>query len=125
MKAAIASDDTDVMPRRGDPDYYALRTWVPGTRPRLSEAFRFRRAIRVVRVDEATVERATRAFDDTVATIEARVVEEASNGSIRQTWQPNCRHRKMCAACDFRFFCPTPTTHGQDPAVSDDGSDGF
>jgi hypothetical protein len=123
MKAAVAAGDTDVMPQRGDHDYYALQTWVPGTRARLSETLRFRRALRVVRVDEASVERATRAFDETVATIETRVVEEAGNGSIRQTWRPTCEHRKMCIACDFRFFCPAPALRGQDPIAADSGDD--
>jgi hypothetical protein len=110
MRAAISAGRTDVAPRRGDPDDYALQAWLPGTEARLSEAFRFRRGVRVVRVDQASIERATRAFDEIVAEIEGRVVAEFVQGSIRANWPPTCDEEETCVACDFRYFCPRPAT---------------
>jgi CRISPR/Cas system-associated exonuclease Cas4 (RecB family) len=108
LKSAIDRNRTDVAPVRGDPDYYVLRTWTPGSVPHFSEDFRFRRAIRVIPVDEASIVQATSAFDDIVLNIEERVMREASNGSIMGTWEPNCGDEETCAACDFRYFCASP-----------------
>ncbi len=108
MRVAIEKGQTDVAPRRGSADYYALESWTPGTEPRLSETFRFQRAIRVVPVDRKGIDEATRAFDEIVAEIESRIREETSSGSILKTWGPTCQESETCAACDFRHFCPSP-----------------
>lgn len=55
LKSAMDGDRTDLAPDRGDPDYYALRTWTPGTEARFSDGFLFRRAIRVIPVDETSI----------------------------------------------------------------------
>jgi hypothetical protein len=52
--------------KRGDPDFYALQAWTPGTVPQFSDTFRFRRAIRVIPIDQASMEEATSAFDSIV-----------------------------------------------------------
>jgi hypothetical protein len=106
LRNAIAAGNTDVAPVRGDPDFYALQAWAPGAASGLSEAFRFRRAIRVIPITEASITRATGEFDQIVSEIEARVVDEAANGSIRASWPPTCDELDTCVACDFRFFCP-------------------
>src|SRR5438128_915146 len=80
----------------------------PQGRHLLSEAFRFRRAIRAIPITEASIARATSEFDQIVSEIEGRVVEEAIQGSIRATWPPTCNETETCIACDFRFFCPRP-----------------
>lgn len=108
MRAAIAKKNTDIAPVRGDPDYYALSSWTAGAAPRLSDAFRFRRAIRVIPITERSIEHATRQFDQIVAEIESRVREEEIRGSIRETWPPDCESPETCIACDFRHFCPRP-----------------
>lgn len=106
FRRQILKGDTDVVPFSGSEDDYNVRAWVPGTSLRLSEAFRYNRAIRVVAIDERSMAEATSAFDDTVAQIESRVVDEAECGSISRIWEPDPRNRKTCVACDFRTFCP-------------------
>jgi hypothetical protein len=106
LRTAIENGRTDVTPEPGAPDYYAIHTWTPGAAHGLSEAFRFRRALRVIPITEESIERATREFDLIVGEIEGRVGEEAARGSIRQTWHPTCDEAETCIACDFRFFCP-------------------
>lgn len=108
MRKEIADGTTDVAPARGDRDFYALRTWTPGTVPNFSGAFRFRRAIRVIPVDQQSMQQATSEFDDIVRNIEESVANEAVNGSIMATWRPDCLDDATCAACDFRYFCPSP-----------------
>ncbi len=114
LRGDIAAGETDVAPRRGDPDYYALNAWVAGSAAGLSASFRFRRAIRVVPVDEASIARATGRFDDIVSEIEARIMREEAQGSIRAAWPPTCKDPETCSACDFRFFCPDPATSERD-----------
>lgn len=108
LRSAIALERTDIVPERGDLDFYALQAWTPGASSGLSEAFRFRRAIRVIPITEDSIERATSEFDLIVSEIESRVVAEATQGSIRATWPPTCNEPGTCIACDFRFFCPRP-----------------
>jgi hypothetical protein len=108
MRSAIENRQTDVAPTRGDPDYYALRTWTTGAAPRLSTAFRYRRAIKVIPVTQQSIDNATRQFDQIVAEIEGRVRDEEIRGSIRNTWPPTCDSLETCIACDFRHFCPRP-----------------
>lgn len=118
MRTAIAAGRTDVAPERGDPDDYALQTWVPGTDALLSQEFRFRRALRIIRVDEASIAHATTQFDNIVAKIEGRVLEEFERGSIDAAWPATCQEQETCVACDFRYFCPNsladPTVAGAD-----------
>lgn len=108
LRAAIARGRTDVVPTRGDPDFYALQAWTPGAAPGLSAPFRYRRAIRVIPVTEASIAHATGEFDQIVSEIEWRVLDEATRGSIRATWPPTCKEPDTCVTCDFRFFCPRP-----------------
>jgi hypothetical protein len=102
----LIAETTDVLPQRGDPDYYALQARTAGADHGLSDAFRFRRAIRVLPVTEESVILATREFDLIVSEIEGRVMDEAARGSIRATWPATCDEAETCIACDFRFFCP-------------------
>ncbi len=116
LRDQIRCNSTDVVPQKGDPDDYAIRAWVAQSKLKLSEAFRFRRALRVIPIDQDSIQRATSTFDKTVGQIESRVVDEADCGSIAQTWKPEgSRDEQTCAACDFRPFCPSPA-RGSDSA---------
>lgn len=123
LRAAIAANRTDVAPTRGDPDDYALQTWTPGTVAQLSQEFRFRRAIRVIRVDEASIAHATAQFDGIVAEIEGRVLEEFDRGSINAAWPATCEEEETCNACDFRYFCERSLADGRVAAAENEGGD--
>ena len=123
MRASIAAGRTDVAPRRGDPDDYALQTWMPGTDAHLSQEFRFRRALRVIRVDAASITHATAQFDDIVAEIEGRVLEEFERGSIAAAWPATCQEAETCIACDFRYFCPNSLAEATVAADANAGGD--
>lgn len=109
LRDQIRQQRTDVFPHSGSPDDYAIRAWTPGATLQLSEAFRYARALRVVPVNGDSIDRATTAFDNTVAQIEARVADEAVCASISDTWRAEgLRDGQTCAACDFYPFCPNP-----------------
>jgi hypothetical protein len=105
---------TDVLPERGSPDYYALTTARPGTVAgrELSEAFRLRRALRVIAVTEDSKRSAEAAFDGVVVDIERRLQSEIGGGDILRAWDPSCSDPDTCVACDSRYYCPRPAGKG-------------
>jgi hypothetical protein len=108
LKSAMKTGNADVFPAKGTPDAYQLSTWRPGNAiPQFSLPFRLARAIRVIPVTAASQTAAANHFDNVVLGIELCVVAEASAGTIMQHWTP-CGDAEMCAACDFRHFCPNP-----------------
>jgi len=108
LRREIEKGATDIRPLQGDRDDYTLRVWRPGSDPVFSEDFLWRRALRVIEIDEGSISKATSAFDETVRDIEANVADEALTGSIMTTWTPNCTEYQTCVACDFQSFCPKP-----------------
>jgi CRISPR/Cas system-associated exonuclease Cas4 (RecB family) len=123
MRKAIENGQTDVVPIRGDADYYALTAWTAGAAPRLTDAFRYRRAIRVIPVTQQSIDHATGQFDQIVAEIESRVRDEEIRGSIKNTWPPNCDSAETCIACDFRHFCPRPAASREELATAEAAGD--
>lgn len=100
--------NTDVIPPNGSRDSYELSLWQPGRAiPNFSQSFRLQRAIRVIPVTQQSQRFATTQFDNVVLQIEQCVASEAAAGRIRGHWQGN-GDEATCAACDFRYFCPTP-----------------
>lgn len=122
---------TDVVPDEGSADDYQIQAWVPGAQAELSEAYRLRRALRVVPVTPESKSTATAEFDGMVSRIEDSVQREAQTGSIASAWAPSCEDPKTCVACDFLSFCPDPadgadgalTTSGE--LLSSEDDDGF
>jgi len=73
----------------------------------LSLDFLRRRATRVIKVDEAAIERSLASFDDVVEEIEMSVVNEVATGRLIANWKPVPRD-ESCTICDFNNFCPAP-----------------
>ena len=95
-------------PASGSHDDYLLRTWRPGSAvPAFSLDFRLRRAIRVVPIDDPSIQIAVSKFDEVVTRIESCVSQEAQHGAIMEHW-PKEGDDPTCDACDFRHFCPSP-----------------
>lgn len=108
LKRQVGKGDTDVRPASGSPDDYLLRTWRPGSAvPAFSLDFRLRRAIRVVPIDDPSIQIAVAKFDEIVTRIESCVSHEAQHGTIMEHW-PKEGDDPTCDACDFRHFCPSP-----------------
>jgi len=71
----------------------------------LTEAYRLKRSLRVIRVDEATVSDSLANFDAVVGEIEESVWRETTSGQLTASWQPHPRD-ETCTACDAKTFCP-------------------
>ncbi|WP_437991300.1 PD-(D/E)XK nuclease family protein [Sorangium sp. So ce145] len=98
----------DVVPEPGSADYYAIHRWQPGAAvPKLSLAFRMRRAIRVIDVSDARQAEAVAAIDDVVSEIETSAQAEFRSGIIPTHWKA-CGDAATCEACDFKHTCPSP-----------------
>ena len=110
LRKELAAGQTDVGPEKGSVDERVMALWARGLSPQdqLSEAFRLRRALRVIPVTETSIARATQAFDRVVQEIEICVADEARSGKIATAWKPSCQDAETCVACDFRNFCPLP-----------------
>ena len=98
--------DTDVLPQGGDAQ--RLDAWLgrASGRLRLSEGFRYERALLVVPVTQKLIDQALREFDQTVTQIEASVAAESSGDSLRRSWHAS-PDDQTCAVCDWRSFCPS------------------
>lgn len=117
LRREAANGETDVLPTTGSRDAYQLSTWRPGNAiPDFSFQFRLQRAIRVIPIDASSQTTAISAFDNVVAQIEQCVAAEASAGTILQHWSPE-GDAETCAACDFRYFCPSPHPHASSYSV--------
>ena len=123
LQRELRNAQTDIVPEEGSQDDYQIRGWQPGAQLNLSEAFRFRRAIKVITVTPESKTHATQQFDALVAEIENAVEHEAEMGSISAAWEPTCREPGTCIACDFLSFCPRPAVgaaHDAAPLEEDD-----
>ena len=106
LQDEIKADLTDVIPSTGSEELRKITKWNKNDEvPELSLDFRFRRAIRIVKVNRQTIMRSLQKFKDVVKDIELCVLNEKVRGSILQTW-PKKPDDKTCTACDFDSFCP-------------------
>ncbi len=108
LQREVRQGITDVPPANGSRDAYLLSLWQPGQKiPDFSQAFRLKRAIRVIPVTDHSLANATNQFDQVVFDIERCVAAEAAAGTIKEHWSPR-GDADTCVACDFRHFCPNP-----------------
>ena len=89
-----------------DADLEAIREWQRKREARPPPIFK-KRSIRVVPVpqDIASNPRRLRGFDKAVCQIKDSVRKESKGGRITDSWKPVPQPR-ICANCDFRFYCP-------------------
>lgn len=128
LQEEVKAHTTDVMPE--GVDLAALNTWVRRSKgksvppPKLSLEYLIKRSIRVVPVDEISVQASLRNFDQTVWEIEGGVAQEVQGTPIQQAWGLPYVHNHglppsaTCTACDFKSYCPILAQVGKQPSVS-------
>lgn len=115
LKREIAQGLTDVEPTSGSADYYALNTWQSGQYqplPTFTDNFLLQRAVRIVSVEDTDREQAVIEIDNVIAQIESCALHENSTGNIPNHWNADGGDGD-CDACDWRRFCPSPSSTRQ------------
>ncbi|NYB53057.1 MAG: PD-(D/E)XK nuclease family protein [Methanobacteriaceae archaeon] len=103
LKKEVQEEKTDVMPEGGDRK--SILKWNPKKRiPSFSEPFRHLRSIRLIPIDEVSMEKSLLEFDSVVADIEHSIINEVHGQVIQSSWKTNPDRRK-CDACDYKSFC--------------------
>lgn len=109
LRRAQKEGTTDILPSAGSSDEQLIRMWRSGTdTSQISLDFRLKRAIRVIPISEASINKALKKFDNTVLSIETNITNETNGKKLQSAWTPTCRDAGTCHACDFRWFCPSP-----------------
>ncbi len=115
LRCETISKQTDILPVGRN--YQAVVNWRPGTwPPSLTRAFKEQRSIRIVHIDEASIQQSLAKFDRVVAEIEANIAREVSGVPVRCSWTPKPDAR-TCTACDFKTVCPNPAPGPYPPTV--------
>ncbi|MFM8857066.1 MAG: PD-(D/E)XK nuclease family protein [Actinomycetota bacterium] len=109
LRKEITNDETDVKPSASSEAAEQLNNWRVVGDP-LPLDYRLKRAIRVVPVDDATIQQALTEFDDVVVRIETCRGREIRAGNIVASWDRNNTDDDTCVACDSRTFCPSYPT---------------
>ena len=115
LQYEVANNFTDVMPT--GQDLQNIRGWRRRTSvPSLTTTFREQRSIRIVPVDEPSIQSSLTNFDAVVSQIESSVLSETRGNPISGCWRIN-PVRRTCVACDFKTFCPNPAPRRYVPTV--------
>lgn len=99
-----------ILPEPGCDDELVLRDWKSKDKddepPLLSLDFRIKRAVRVIPITGASIDKSLKEFDKTVGRIEKCLEEEVKTGCVISSWEKNAEHEPTCEACDSRTYCP-------------------
>ena len=108
LKREAKGGMTDVAPAAGSEAQRLLSAWTSGKKPvpLLPLEFRLQRALRVVPVSRASVDKALNQFDDVVRRIETCRGREFFGAGVIGAWERNGNEEKTCVVCDSRTFCP-------------------
>jgi hypothetical protein len=108
LKNEIHNKTTDVLPDPWSLEDRLLNKWRSGDAvPNLPLEYRLKRAIRVVTVNQESIQEALQKFDETVARIEICRGREVEQGRVVEPWEKNPSDEETCTACDARTFCPS------------------
>lgn len=107
LKREIASGTTDVSPAKGSAAESLLHKWTgKAALPVLPFEFRLDRALRIVPIDDKSINAALTAFDGVVKAIETCRGREVHGDPVLQAWDRNSTEENTCVVCDSRTYCP-------------------
>lgn len=112
MLTEIEAGTTDIRPEAKSLFFRELQQWLKAYQkssrahlPGIPFDFRLKRALRLVSVNDATIEKSLEAFDRVVVQIETCRGKEMLSGSVLKTWVKNASDENTCKACDSRTYC--------------------
>ncbi len=114
LKSEVKNNKTDIMPTGEDLEL--LLNWKTRTTPpALSESYQNLRSVRIIPIEDDSLQESLQAFDSVVGDIESNINREIAGCGIQNSWTPE-PERRTCDACDFRTFCSNPAG-GSKPTV--------
>lgn len=123
LKQEILSKTTDIVPEPNSNVEAQLMSFLKGSaKPDLPFEFRLRRAVRIIPINEKSVQEALVSFDKTVARIEVCRGEELQASKVISTWEKNSTDESTCTACDAKTFCPSYRNENSPARPSQGGS---
>ncbi len=115
LKKEVEAKSTDIMPPKND--LVKILQWnARSNPPRISQIFKNERSIRIIPVENSSVNNSLNEFDQVVAEIENSVICEVNGKGIKSSWNPN-PDKRTCDACDFKTFCNKSETAARFPTV--------
>lgn len=103
IKEDLINEETDVLnhPR----DEKLIFEWDHDKKyPKLSREFMMDRCVRVVNIENKSINNALKEFDKVVGDIEKSTISELTRLGIKHAWKAEADER-TCNACDFKTFC--------------------
>lgn len=103
---------TDIIPAQSS-DRNAIIAYKRGQPiPVLTTPFRENRSVKIILIDNNSINQSLRHFRTIVQTIEDLVINEILGHTITNNWNANCGDSNTCTTCDFLSICPNPTLTG-------------
>ena len=112
LKREIKNGTTDVVPVKGSEAEKILKGWSSAKPlPTLPFEYRLARAIRVLPIDDKSIQVALVEFDNVVKRIETCRGKEAHGSTIMNAWDRNYSDENTCVVCDARTYCADYQAH--------------
>ena len=103
LKLDIKERITDVIPL--NEDYEKLLNWkVDDKIPNFSDEFKIKRSIRIIPIEEVSLEESLINFDNTIEQIENCIFHEKNGKSLKKIWE-GIAEKYKCKSCDFKSYC--------------------
>ncbi len=103
FKKDVKNKITDVCPL--NKDYQELMNWKTGNDiPNFSNELKINRSIRIIIIDENSIEKSLKNFDHIVEKIENCIRSEIDGKDLREIWD-GTPGKEKCKNCDFNLYC--------------------
>ena len=103
LKHDIKENITDITP--SEDDYNKLMNWkVEDKIPNFSEDFKIKRSIRIITIENKSLDDSLKNFDSTIEQIEKCIYLEKNGKSLKQIWW-GIAEKNKCKSCDFKSYC--------------------
>ena len=103
LKHDIKKNITDIKP--SEDDYNKLMNWkVEDKIPNFSEDFKIKRSIRIITIENKSIDDSLKNFDSTIEQIEKCIYQEKKGKNLKQIWWAIAEKNK-CISCDFKSYC--------------------
>lgn len=103
LKVDIKTNESDIKPSAQD--YNNIMSWKKGEKiPELSKEFILNRSIRIILIQESSIQNSLKNFDNTIEKIENCILYEKDGKNLQDIWKGK-PDKEKCESCDFSLYC--------------------